>query len=189
MNRKDFEQLLEGKFTIQEIQMIMMAYRFSKYGHKNQLRKNGDRYFNHPREVAAIAMTEFNIFDYELIIAALLHDIPEDSHIFKNNDIELIFGTNVYLLVSGMTKDPGEDKEEYLKKIFSGKIPNINMLLLVKLKTLKILDRIHNLRDAIKTNVWSIEKLEKYKEHARKFMLVEAKKINTHLAQKLEELF
>jgi len=188
MNRKDFEILIKGKFTPEENGKIMLAYRFSKYGHRNQFRKDGRRYFEHPREVARILMEELEIFDYELIVAILLHDLKEDSYLLIDNDIELIFGNNIYLLVEGMTKEKNENKEKYLKNIFSGKLPNINIVLLIKLKILKIADRIHNLRDAINTKVWTPEKLKEYKEHARKYMLEDAYKINATLGEKLEEL-
>lgn len=188
MNRKYFEKLLENKFTKKEKKMIMMAYRFAKYGHIKELRKNGGRYFEHPREVARILMEEFNIFDYEIIVATLLHDLKENSFILIENDIEIIFGKNIYAIVEGATKDKKEKKEKYLENIFSGKIPNMNMIILAKLKILKIVDRIHNLRDAINTQVWTPEKLQIYKDHARIYMLEEAKKIDLLLGQKLEEL-
>ena len=81
--------------------MIYIAYRLAKDAHKDQRRKSGAPYIEHPVQVAYIA-SQFNL-DATTITAALLHDVVEDTP-YTAEDIELLFGKNVAGLVDGVTK-------------------------------------------------------------------------------------
>lgn len=66
-------------FSDEDIARIEMAYDLSKYAHRAQERKGGERYFEHPRRVAISLIDKLEIYDTATVIAALLHDGYEDS--------------------------------------------------------------------------------------------------------------
>lgn len=135
VNRAQFEEQIAKYFIPSQLRLIMMAYRFSKYGHRGQERDGGGRYFDHPREVSLILLRQ-GLFDHEMIIAALLHDVMEDSFILTWEDLEFIFGSRVCGLVKLLTKEPGLPKEQYFPRLLSG--PPEAWLI-------KMADRLHNL--------------------------------------------
>ncbi len=119
---------------------VQFAYFCSKYGHANQLRDDGTRYFDHPKGAAWIYMFELNGRDPEVIIDTLLHDVSEDSYLLSPRRISLNFGVETALDVRALTKLPKgkETTEEYLLRIIS----RGGRVILAKL-----LDRLHNDRD------------------------------------------
>ena len=58
LGRKNLEKILEKKLSSKYMDLVMLAYRLSKYGHRNQERDSGKRYFEHPKRVALILMKE-----------------------------------------------------------------------------------------------------------------------------------
>ncbi len=148
IGREEFENLLRLKMTPENAKLVMKAYRLSKAGHREQEREDGTRYFEHPKAVALIIIKEFEIYDYEVIITALLHDEVEDTFIFGAGEeaFETIrddFGKRVESFVRLLSKPPCEESKkaqrdcEYYNNLFSAPLePRI----------LKIADRIHNLR-------------------------------------------
>lgn len=81
--------------------MIEVAYRLAKAAHKNQFRRSGEPYIDHPVQIAYIA-AELSM-DAVAISAALLHDVIEDTP-YTFADIEALFGRNVAEIVDGVTK-------------------------------------------------------------------------------------
>ncbi len=118
-----------------EIEMVETAYVFSKYGHRDQFRDDGRRYFEHPRAVAWIIIRELKLCNWKLIVLALLHDIKEDSYILSWHRTQVNFGKEVALSLKLLTKDP---KEGYLERL---KTYGTWREILVK-----ICDRLNNLR-------------------------------------------
>src|ERR1035437_1960077 len=107
-NHKRFLNIFCLKISPTEMEKLDFAYNLAKYGHRNQRRETNARYFEHVRSTAIILAEEFGIFDVEIIIAALLHDIIEDSFILTEKWTKTIFGERVALLISAVTK-PSED--------------------------------------------------------------------------------
>lgn len=136
--RAQFEELINKYFIPSQVRLIMMAYRFSKYGHRGQQRDNGGRYFDHPRRVSVILL-EQSVFDHEIIIAALLHDVIEDSFILTLEDIEYIFGGRVCTIVKLVTKEQGLPKEQYFPRLLSSENPAAWLV--------KLADRLHNMQE------------------------------------------
>lgn len=134
-NRRDFFDLLATRLSPDDLEQIGAAYEFSKYGHRNQLRDSGERYFDHPRSVALIIFEELGITDWQMIVAALLHDIREDSHILTERRIKLNFGETVAGWIKLLTKESGVD---YHARLQSCRI--------WQLWVLKLSDLLHNLR-------------------------------------------
>jgi len=148
VGREEFEKLLKFKMSPANIKLVMEAYRLSKYGHRGQERQNGERYFEHPKAVALIFLNECNIYDHEIIIAALLHDNPEDTFIFGAGEeafetIKKDFGERPSKLVRSVTKLPCTPQEkaqrdcQYYNNLFNDEIGA---------RILKVIDRTHNLR-------------------------------------------
>lgn len=129
-----------------DIHKITQAYEYARDLHDGQFRVSGDAYISHPVAVAEIvAGLEL---DTDSICAALLHDTVEDCSERTNlKDIEKKFGTDVALLVDGLTKIVTlqiEDKEE-------AHIENLRKMLLamskdVRVIFIKLCDRLHNMR-------------------------------------------
>lgn len=136
IGRTEFLSLLKGKFKKENLIRIEDAYNLSKYGHRTQLRDQGGRYFEHPKSVALILIKELNIFDRDLIIMALLHDIIEDTYLLSQKAIDKLFGKRVTSGLDYLTKT--KSKEIYVKKL--GKCNDVGVLIV------KFADRLHNLR-------------------------------------------
>ena len=129
-----------------DTEKIVKAYEYAKNLHEGQFRVSGDPYISHPIAVAEIvAGLEL---DTDSICAALLHDTVEDCAEKTNlKEIEKQFGSDVALLVDGLTKIVAmqiEDKEE-------AHIENLRKMLLamskdVRVIFIKLCDRLHNMR-------------------------------------------
>lgn len=124
------------------LERIRRAYDFAKEAHGNERRKSGDLYITHPlavaEKLAAIRMDE------DTIVAALLHDVREDTDV-QIEEIEKRFGKDVAFLVEGVTK-LGRLKYrgltryvESLRKMFIAMAHDIRVIII------KFADRIHNL--------------------------------------------
>ena len=135
---------LQKTFPQACLAIVDKAYRFAEVAHRNQLRNSGEDYILHPLEVAQI-LVELEM-DEATIAAALLHDVVEDT-VFTIVDIEKEFGTEVALLVDGVTKlgrieykSKMEQQVENLRKMFLAMAKDIRVILI------KLADRLHNMR-------------------------------------------
>jgi RelA/SpoT family (p)ppGpp synthetase len=124
--------------------LLNRAYVYAMKAHGTQIRASGDPYFSHPLEVAAI-LTELKLDD-ATIIAALLHDVIEDTSA-THQEIEELFGSDIAGLVEGLTKIKRLDlvtreaaQAENLRKLLVAVSKDIRVLLV------KLADRLHNMR-------------------------------------------
>jgi RelA/SpoT family (p)ppGpp synthetase len=123
---------------------IREAYEFGALAHQGQTRKAGGEYIWHPVAVAEI-LAEMHL-DQESIIAAILHDVVEDTPYTKQDIIER-FGENVAEIVDGVTKlgklqfeTPQEAQAENFRKMILAMARDIRVILI------KLADRLHNMR-------------------------------------------
>jgi GTP pyrophosphokinase len=145
-NHETFLQRVRGKFSERDFVLMDFAYDLTKKGHHEQERESGGRYFEHPRHVVLILMDKLGIFDYDMIIAGLFHDLKEDAYILKDRRIEYVFNAEIQRIVDLVTKpDKSDDrfktKDEKLDWYFE-QIMKSDW----KAKTIKLADRLHNLR-------------------------------------------
>jgi len=126
------------------LDIVDKAYQFAEIAHRNQLRNSGEDYILHPLEVARI-LVELEM-DEATVAAALLHDVVEDTE-FTIVDIEKAFGSEIALLVDGVTKlgrieykSKVEQQVENLRKMFLAMAKDIRVILI------KLADRLHNMR-------------------------------------------
>lgn len=135
VNRAGFEKLIAPHFLPSEQRKIMQAYRLSKYGHRDQVREGGGRYFEHPKVLAVIAIL-LGVRDVEVICALLLHDTIEDTYILEFADIEDWFGGGTCNLVRLVTKEKGLSPYQYIRRLSLGD-PRAWLV--------KCIDRLHNM--------------------------------------------
>lgn len=134
------------KITPTDIEKLDYAYDMAKYGHRNQFRESGARYFEHVRATAIILVDELEITDVEIIIAALLHDMLEDSFLLTRDRIKITFGERVALMVSAVTKPKkgdlrfSSDHERHLWYFDQMRSSSLET------KLLKLADRLQNMR-------------------------------------------
>ncbi len=145
-NHQSFLDRLKLKVTDRELVLIDWAYINAKYGHRNQQRDDGSRYFDHLRSVALILIDELEIFDAEMIMAALLHDILEDSYLFDKKRIKILFGKKVAKMVTllsipKMDSAVFSSKDERLSVYHQAIAGSPQRVIIIKL-----CDRLHNLR-------------------------------------------
>lgn len=144
---EDFERLkheLKLYLSHPEIAEITKAYELGKKAHEGQLRYTGDPYITHPIAVASI-LAEMRM-DPATIIAAILHDVIEDTPVEKNEIIHQ-FGKEVADLVDGVTKltqiefeSRAQAQAENFRKMVMAMARDIRVILV------KLADRLHNMR-------------------------------------------
>jgi len=131
--------------------LFTTALSLSKKAHLTQTRKSGEPYIIHPILVATITALISN--DETMIIAALLHDVVEDTDYSIENIIE-IFGDDIAFLVEGLTKIE-EIRDEKLipsssnKKLITSALTFRKMLVSsikdIRILVVKLCDRLHNM--------------------------------------------
>ena len=157
-NRETFFKRLEGKLSKEEIQDIEFAYDISKEAHRPAMRDEGMRYFEHPRAGCLIMIDELGLYDRDLLISFLLHDVGEDTpmlgNVTKSYDefrekaefrLQKLFGEKVADTVIRLTK-PSVDNVKFHSK---EEVYNFYFEELQKSEDAilgKMVDRLHNLR-------------------------------------------
>jgi guanosine-3',5'-bis(diphosphate) 3'-pyrophosphohydrolase len=127
-----------------QVEYIQAAYILARDAHDGQTRSSGDPYITHPVAVAGI-LADMDL-DYETLMAALLHDVIEDTH-YSNEDLTLAFGATVAELVEGVSKldklkfgSKQEAQAENFRKMLMAMVQDIRVILI------KLADRTHNMR-------------------------------------------
>ncbi len=122
--------------------LINFAYEFALNAHDGQKRKSGEPYIQHPL-ATALTLAKMRA-ENDMIITALLHDVPEDTG-KPLKEIEKEFGQEVAGMVEGITKVSRvkyrgvERHTESLKKMFISMAADIRVILI------RFADRMHNL--------------------------------------------
>jgi RelA/SpoT family (p)ppGpp synthetase len=127
-----------------DIERVEQAFAFSEAAHKGQMRASGEEYITHPLAVAAICASWK--LDIQALLAALLHDVVEDTGVTKAHIAER-FGAAVAELVDGVSK---LDKIEFQSQE-DAQAENFRKMLLamardVRVMLVKLADRLHNMR-------------------------------------------
>ena len=128
----------------QDVDHVREAIEFSRAAHQGQKRQSGDPYVTHPIAVARI-LTALHL-DVQAIIAALLHDVVEDTDTTPEQVAEK-FGKPVAELVDGLSKldrfqfETHEDAQaENFRKMLLAMTRDVRVILI------KLADRLHNMR-------------------------------------------
>ena len=157
---------------------IEAAYNMAKLAHSGQLRKDGSPYVTHC--VAAADIAADMGLDEDSIVAALLHDVIEDTDL-THSDIAKQFGEPVANIVEGVTKltrvqytSKEDEQMENLRKMLMAMAKDIRVILI------KIADRLHNMRTMAyqteeKQRIKSLETMEIYAPIAHRLGMQRAK--------------
>ena len=139
-----FEQLIADYLPLDQAQQVRRAYYYSEQAHYGQTRRSGEPYDSHPLAVASILARMH--MDAQSLMAALLHDVIEDTGVNKE-DIRAQFGEEVAELVDGVSKlthvefDSVELRQaENFQKMTLAMAKDIRVILV------KLADRLHNMR-------------------------------------------
>lgn len=147
-----FSELQEVYYTYikspKDREAIKKAYEFASFHHEGQFRRSGEPYIHHLIEVAYIVAELQG--GPSTIIAALLHDVVEDTDV-EITEIEELFGKDVANIVDSLTKiqrlklsrratDDSDFVYEDQRKIFLGMAKDIRVIII------KLADRLHNMR-------------------------------------------
>lgn len=140
----DLKQQLKQYLSASQIKEITKAYKLAENLHHGQIRSNGDPYITHPLAAAKI-LADMRM-DYQSIIAAMLHDVLEDTSVSKKELIEL-FNIKIAELVDGVSKldqlkfeTREEAQAENLRKMMLAMAKDVRVILV------KLADRLHNMR-------------------------------------------
>ena len=163
-----------------ELETVQKAFEFANEAHKNVRRRSGEPYIIHPIEVAKIVVTDIGL-GYKSIVAALLHDVVEDTD-YTTEDIRNLFGDKIASLVDGLTKIKtvlDNENKEHVMLTESIQAENFKRILLtlgddIRVVLIKLADRLHNCRT-----------IEFMPEHKRDKILSETMYIFIPLAHRL----
>jgi len=140
----DLCTLLESYNSAEQVKNVRRAYDFGAEAHKDQTRVSGEPYIYHPLAVARI-LAEMHL-DHSSIIAAILHDVIEDTSTAKEQ-LVIEFGEEVADLVDGVSKltqvkfeSRLEAQAENFRKMILAMVQDIRVILI------KLADRMHNMR-------------------------------------------
>ncbi len=137
--------------SITTTSLIDKAVIFCIEAHKNQYRKSGEAYAVHPILVAAITAHYSN--DESMVLAALLHDVVEDTT-YSLEHIKEIFGLDVANIVDGLTKiteirvtefTNSKEKDKLLKSAMTFRKMLVASIEDVRVLLVKLFDRTHNM--------------------------------------------
>ena len=157
---------------------IRAAYDMARLAHSGQLRRDGSPYVTHC--VAAADISVDMGLDEDSVVAALLHDVIEDTQL-THHDIARQFGEPVANIVEGVTKltrvqytSKEDEQMENLRKMLMAMAKDIRVILI------KIADRLHNMRTMAyqteeKQRIKSLETMEIYAPIAHRLGMQRAK--------------
>ncbi len=136
--------LLETYLERPQLDAVHRAYLFGARAHQGQFRKTGESYICHPLDVAHM-LAEMRL-DADSIVAALLHDVIEDTRVSKQQ-LATEFGDEVAVLVDGVSKltkmeleNPDDAQAENFRKMMMAMVRDLRVILI------KLADRLHNMR-------------------------------------------
>lgn len=136
--------IIQGYLPADKIELVKRAFVVAKAAHEGQTRSSGEPYITHPVAVAGI-IAEMKL-DHEAIMAALLHDVIEDTP-YTEEQLAAEFGTSVAEIVQGVSK---LDKLKFRTRQ-EAQVENFRKMILamtkdIRVVLIKLADRTHNMR-------------------------------------------
>ncbi len=140
----ELTSLVNSYLSVDDIKLITKAYEFGAEAHSGQTRQSGEPYIYHPVSVAII-LAHMHM-DADTIVAAILHDVIEDTPTAKD-EISSLFNATVATLVDGVSKldhinfeNKEAAKAASFQKMMLAMVGDIRVILI------KLADRLHNMR-------------------------------------------
>jgi GTP pyrophosphokinase/guanosine-3',5'-bis(diphosphate) 3'-pyrophosphohydrolase len=138
------KELVSSYLSKVQVDLLKQSYIVAREAHEGQMRSSGEPYITHPVAVAH-NLAKMHL-DHETLMAALLHDVIEDTETTKDELAEL-FGHTVAELVEGVSKldklkfdNKEEMQAENFRKMVLAMVQDIRVILI------KLADRTHNMR-------------------------------------------
>ena len=127
--------------------LIRLAFNYCIIAHEGKLRKSGLKFYTHPLSVACIVIQEIPL-DNESVVAALLHNVLDESDIYTYEDIRFTFGTTIAQIVEGVSKIKFVESQHINRP---DQMDNYRKLLLtlfydIRIILIKLADKLHNMR-------------------------------------------
>lgn len=151
---------LKTFYAKEDLALIEEAYQFALEHHGRQLRRSGEAFIMHPLAVAEL-LADLRL-DPTTIIAAILHDVVEDTDV-RLAQVKDKFGKEVASLIDGLTKldlikfsSQEQEQAENIRKMIMAMAKDIRIILI------KLADRLHNLKTISHLN--KAQQIEKAKE-------------------------
>lgn len=151
-------------FSIHDFQRYQKALAFAACKHANQRRKNrqASPYINHPLSLVTVLLQEANVWDMDVLIASLLHDVLEDTAT-TYDELHEQFGGQVAELVDSVSDDkslPKQDRKR-LQIEHASSSPH-------RVRLIKLADKICNLRDLLDEPMdWPLARKQEYFDWAK----------------------
>ena len=138
------KQHASAYLSVSEVDLLKQAYVVARDAHEGQMRSSGEPYITHPVAVS-LNLAKMHL-DHETLMAALLHDVIEDTSTTKEQ-LATLFGATVAELVEGVSKldklkfnNKEEMQAENFRKMVLAMVQDIRVILI------KLADRTHNMR-------------------------------------------
>ena len=167
-----------------DLTILVAAISFAAKKHRKQKRKGADQepYINHPLEVLNLLIGVGEITDFDILIAAVLHDTIEDTET-SEEEITRLFGTDVCRMILELTDDKSLPKEKR-KQLQIEHAPYISD----GAKQVKLGDKISNIRDVMENPPagWSNERQLEYVSWGEK-VVAGLRGVNTNLEKLFDE--
>lgn len=112
LTKDELESRLRDKVDVLDVHKVMSAYELAESVHEPQKRNDGTPYFYHAARVCKILMDELECYDSDILCAALLHDVLEDSRTITKEVLEYNFGQYVAYIVETLTKDLSTQRQK-----------------------------------------------------------------------------
>jgi guanosine-3',5'-bis(diphosphate) 3'-pyrophosphohydrolase len=143
-----------------DLSKFLQAASFAAKKHSGQTRKgaNAEPYINHPLEVANLLANVGKVEDFDVLIAAVLHDTVEDCGV-KKEELTELFGERVSAMVLEVTDDRTLPKAER-KQLQIEHSPHLSP----GAKTIKLGDKISNITDILNSPPadWDLQRKQEY---------------------------
>lgn len=138
------ERIIKGYLPAEKIELVRRAFVIARDAHEEQTRSSGEPYITHPVAVACI-IAEMKL-DHEAVMAALLHDVIEDTP-YTEEQLANEFGSSVADIVQGVSK---LDKLKFRTRQ-EAQVENFRKMILamtkdIRVVLIKLADRTHNMR-------------------------------------------
>lgn len=138
------ERIIRGYLPEEKIELVRRAFVIARDAHEGQTRSSGEPYITHPVAVACI-IAEMKL-DHEAVMAALLHDVIEDTP-YTEEQLANEFGSSVADIVQGVSK---LDKLKFRTRQ-EAQVENFRKMILamtkdIRVVLIKLADRTHNMR-------------------------------------------
>ncbi|AIZ79845.1 RelA/SpoT family protein [Actinobacillus equuli subsp. haemolyticus] len=138
------DSIIQGYLPADKIELVKRAFVIARDAHEGQTRSSGEPYITHPVAVASI-IAEMKL-DHEAVMAALLHDVIEDTP-YTEEQLAAEFGASVAEIVQGVSK---LDKLKFRTRQ-EAQVENFRKMILamtkdIRVVLIKLADRTHNMR-------------------------------------------